>query len=295
MGRPAPGARRTLARAGAASVGGPARRSRPRRPTFRRPVRRRPTTAGRRSRATGWPTTTAIATGPTAPAPRALSPYLRFGDDPPAPAARPPRPVPGPPGLRRRAGLAGVLRRRAASTTPHSAWRDLDRRMEAMAVDTGAAARRRFDALAGGPHRLPARRRRDAPAPGHRMGAQPGPDGRGELPGQGPPPSVAVGCPSLPAPPGRRRPGLEQPRLAVDGRDGHRRRAVLPGLQPGHPVAALRPGRRLHPPLGARARPRGGGWTCTPVAVQAGRAAGLRGADGRPREPSARSRSAATS
>ena len=36
----------------------------------------------------------------------------------------------------------------------------------------------------------------------------------------------------------------------------HRRGAVLPGVQPDHPGREVRPGRRLHPALGARARRR---------------------------------------
>ena len=42
---------------------------------------------------------------------------------------------------------------------------------------------------------------------------------------------------ALPRPPGRRRHRLEQPRLAVGGGHRHRRLAVLPGVQPGHPGA----------------------------------------------------------
>ena len=52
---------------------------------------------------------------------------------------------------------------------------------------------------------------------------------------------------------GRRRPGLQPARLAVDGRLRHRRVAVLPGLQPDQPGPEVRPGRRLRPALGARA------------------------------------------
>ena len=44
-----------------------------------------------------------------------------------------------------------------------------------------------------------------------------------------------VGRPALPRPPHRRRPGLEQPRLAVGRRHRHRRLALLPRLQPDHP------------------------------------------------------------
>ena len=64
------------------------------------------------------------------------------------------------------------------------------------------------------------------------LDAQPGPDDRGQLPGQGPAPRVAARRPALPALAGRRRPGLQPARLAVGGRQRHRRGAVLPGLQP---------------------------------------------------------------
>ena len=73
-----------------------------------------------------------------------------------------------------------------------------------------------------------------APAAGDRLDAQPGPDDRGQLPGQGPAPRVAARRPALHALAGRRRPGLQPARLAVGGRLRHRRRAVLPGLQPDH-------------------------------------------------------------
>ena len=139
---------------------------------------------------------------------------------------------------------------------PESAWRDLDRRMEAMPVDTGAAARRRFDAWREGRTGYPlvdaGMRQLLATGWVHnrvRMVVASFLVKDLHLPWQ-------VGCSPLPAPPGRRRPGLEQSRLAVDRGDGDGRCAVLPRLQPGRGVAALRPGRRLHPPLGARARPR---------------------------------------
>ena len=41
----------------------------------------------------------------------------------------------------------------------------------------------------------------------------------------------------------RRRPRLQQPRLAVGRRHGHRRSAVLPRLQPGDAGTEVRPGR----------------------------------------------------
>ncbi len=59
----------------------------------------------------------------------------------------------------------------------------------------------------------------------------------------------AVGCPVLHAAPRRRRPGQQSARLAVDGRDGHGRGAVLPGLQPRRAGRTLRPERRLRAAL----------------------------------------------
>ena len=102
-------------------------------------------------------------------------------------------------------------------------------------------------------HRLPDRRRGHAPAAGHRLDAQPRPDDRGELPGQGPPRGVAARRPPLPALAGRRRPGIQPARVAVDGGLRHRRRAVLPGVQPGHPGPQVRSRRRLRQDVGARA------------------------------------------
>ena len=82
---------------------------------------------------------------PDRPATSALSPYLRFGMIHPRQLLD----RLGPSRAHRvfatelawREFYADVLFHR-----PESAWRDLDRRMEAMPVDTGAAARRRFDA-----------------------------------------------------------------------------------------------------------------------------------------------------
>ena len=119
--------------------------------------------------------------------------------------------------------------------------------------ENGAAADEAFAAWVAGPHRLPDRGRRDAPAAGGGLDAQPGAHDRGLVPGQGPAHRVDARRPALHAPPGGRRPGQQPARLAVDGGHGHGRGAVLPDLQPGHPGRQVRPGRRLRPPLGARA------------------------------------------
>jgi deoxyribodipyrimidine photo-lyase len=77
---------------------------------------------------------------------------------------------------------------------PRTAWENLNRKMDAMPVDTDAAARER-GSIAG-------RRARPGSAsstPGcaaarDRLDAQPGADDRRQLPGQGPASAVAVGC-----------------------------------------------------------------------------------------------------
>ena len=178
----------------------------------------------------------------------------QVGRDPPAHDAR--RPV-GPArgrshDLPRRARLARVLRRRAPPPA-----RDRPR-LPAAGVRRDGLRRAGpvVRAVEARPDRLPDRRRRHARAAGDRLDAQPGADDRGELPGQGPPRRVAARCPPLHALAGRRRPGLQPARLAVDGRVRHRRRAVLPRLQPDHPGEEVRPGRQLRTPLGARARRR---------------------------------------
>ena len=155
--------------------------------------------------------------------------------------------------LRQRVGLARVLRRRAAPPAPESGGRTSTAEWTRCRWTPTTRARSRIEEVGGRAHRLPDRRRRHAPAAGHRVDAQPSAHGGGELPGQGPAPAVAVGRPTLHASPGRRRPGLEQPRLAVGGRHRHRCRALLPHLQPHHPRPAFRPRRRLRAPLGARA------------------------------------------
>ena len=145
--------------------------------------------------------------------------------------------------LHRRAGLAGVLRRRPLAPAgvgpgvpaPGAAGD----RLRLRPARRGAGRR-----LGDRPHRLPDRRRRDAPAAGRGLRAQPGADDRGLVPGQGPAPGVDAGGAVLHAAPGRRRPGEQQPRLAVGRRHRHRRLAVLPGLQPDHPGEEVRPGRR---------------------------------------------------
>ena len=151
--------------------------------------------------------------------------------------------------LRRRAGLAGVLRRRAVAPAAHGVARPAARDV----ADALRRARGRHRGVAHRAHRLPGRRRRDAPAARAGLDAQPGADDHGELPHQGPARVVAGRGAALPRAPRRRRHRLEQPRLAVGGRHRHRRLALLPGVQPGDPGAEVRPRRRLRAAVGARA------------------------------------------
>ena len=99
----------------------------------------------------------------------------------------------------------------------------------------------RLRGLAHGPDRLPGGGRGHAPAAGDRVHAQPGPHDRGLVPDQAPAAGLAPGRGGVHAPPGRRRRGLQQRRLAVDGRHRHRPAAVVPRLQPDPPGQALRP------------------------------------------------------
>ena len=112
--------------------------------------------------------------------------------------------------------------------------------------------------LEAGPDRLPGRGCGDAPAPRHRLDAQPGADARRLVPDEAPRRRLAGGGGPLHGAPRRRRPGQQQRRLAVGRvhRDGPA--AVLPDLQPDAPGPAARSQRRLRPALGARAGARPG-------------------------------------
>ena len=114
-----------------------------------------------------------------------------------------------------------------------------------------------------------------------------------QLPGQGPAGRLAPGREVLRRHADRLRSRLEQRRLAVGGVDRLRRAAVLPHLQPGHAIRALRSRRQVHPPLRARGRGAGGEGDPRAVARRAGNPAG-EGRGRRPRLPGAdrRSRSA---
>ena len=110
-------------------------------------------------------------------------------------------------GLPQRAGLARVLRRRPpppAGLRPqqpaHRARRHRGRR--------GPGGRRAVRRLGRGPHRLPLRRRRHAPAARRGLDAQPGPHGHGLLPRQGPAPGLDPRRAALHALAARRRPRL---------------------------------------------------------------------------------------
>ena len=116
--------------------------------------------------------------------------------------------------------------------------------------------RERVRRVVRGPHRLSDRRRGDAPAQRDRLHAQPPAHDRGVVPRQGPARRLALGRALLRRHAPRLRPRLEQRRLAMGGVDRLRRAAVLPHLQSGDAVGALRPRRQVHPPLRAGARAR---------------------------------------
>ena len=137
------------------------------------------------------------------------------------------------------AGLARVLRRRPVSAVPTPHGRTCSARWTTWRSTQTHAPATVFEAWQQGRTGYPIVDAGNAPAAGHGVDAQPGADDHGQLPGEGPAPAVAVGCPPLHAAPARRRPGLEPTRLAVDRRHGHRRRALLPRLQPGEPVGAV--------------------------------------------------------
>ena len=161
--------------------------------------------------------------------------------------------------LRDRAGVARVLCGRAVAP-PASAWADLQRGA------VGAALRRargRHRGMEDGADGLPDRRRRDASAARHRLDAQPGADDHGELPHQGPPRLVAGRRPALPGAPPRRRPRVEQPRLAVGRRDRDRCGALRPGVQPDPPGQEVRPRRGLRPCTGSPSWSICPGWRST--------------------------------
>ena len=127
---------------------------------------------------------------------------------------------------------------------PESARESMDEAVGSMPWDRGAGADELFEAWSAGPDRVPDRGCRYAPAPRRGLDAQPGPDDHGELLREGPAPRLAARRPLVHAAPGRRRPGVEPARLAVDGGHRHRRRALLPDLQPHDAGRAVRPRRR---------------------------------------------------
>ena len=233
-----------------------------RRSTEPAPRRRGPRRAGRSSasstgRSASTPTTTtrSAATRPRASRPTCTSAASRpaqieerlprgkgaGGVSPPALLARLPPPRPAPLPAQRAVGVPGPLPRQDP-------------------VELRAAAVR---GLVRGPHRLSARRRRDAPAAPRGLDAQPRPARRRLVPDQGPGHRLALGRALVHAPADRRRRGQQQRQLAVDrvGRDRPAAR-LPPHLQPGPPPGALRPRRTLRPALRARARAASRTGTC---------------------------------
>ncbi len=116
--------------------------------------------------------------------------------------------------LPHRAVLARVLRRCAARGTglEPSSMEPRHARPARRRWPVRRRSLRRVDSWA---HWLPARRRGDAAAADRRLDAQPGAHGGRELPREGPAHRLDAWRPALPTPPRRRRPRVEQPRLAV--------------------------------------------------------------------------------
>ncbi len=101
---------------------------------------------------------------------------------------------------------------------------------------------RRPPRLEGRPHRLPVRRRRDAPAEARGLDPEPRAAGGRLVPHEAARDRLARGRAPLHALPARRRRGQQQRQLAVDRVGGRRPRAVLPPpLQPGAPAEPYDP------------------------------------------------------
>ena len=220
-----------------------------------RPVRPRRARRGRRSSTRRWPTTPTTATGRITTAPAGCrrtsssAPSIRARWPPTSAAARAPRPI--------------CASWRSATSTPascyawpDSTWWNWNKAFDRIEVDEDADAKKRFEAWKAGRTGLPDRRRRHAAARRDRLHAQPGADDHRVVPGQGSASAVAVGRALVPRAAGRRRHGQQSARLAVGGGLRHRRRAVLPGVQPDDPGQQVRSRRRLRQALGARVRRR---------------------------------------
>ena len=151
--------------------------------------------------------------------------------------------------MARRAGLARVLRRHPGGA-PAGTARELPAGVRCPGLERRSGGLR---GLVRGADGIPDRRCRDAPAPRDRLDAQPGAHDRGELPDERPPDRLARRGALLLRAPGRRRPRLQQRRLAVGRLHRNRRAAVLPDFQSRCAGQALGPGGRLCPSLGSRA------------------------------------------
>ena len=142
----------------------------------------------------------------------------------------------------RRAGARAYLRQLAFRDFyaavlhhwPDSAWWNWNRDFDAIQTDTGADAKRRFQAWKAGETGFPIVDAGMRQLHRDRFHAQPGADGRRVVSGQRPAPAMAVGRPLVPRSAGRRRHGQQSARLAVVRGLRHRRGAVLPGVQPGY-------------------------------------------------------------
>ena len=122
------------------------------------------------------------------------------------------------------------------SSTPRCSTTRRPRRTDLLPAAHGAhglrpwcRCRRAIRCVGRRSNRVSTRRCGDAPAPGARLDAQPGADDHRVVPREGPAHRLDPRGAALHGPPDRRRPGQQPARLAVDGRDGDRRRPRTSG------------------------------------------------------------------
>ena len=90
--------------------------------------------------------------------------------------------------------LSGTSTPRCCISGPASAWRNWNTAFDTIEVDTGAGGPGCLRGVEARSHRVPDRRCRDAPVARQRIHAQPGPDDRGVISGEGSAPALAVGA-----------------------------------------------------------------------------------------------------
>ena len=156
------------------------------------------------------------------------------GRDPPAHAAGRPRPADAARRTRcsARSWPGGSSTPTCCSARPETAREYLRPEFAAMPYDDRRRPTQRFEAWREGRTGFPFVDAGMRQLLARGLDAQPGADGRRDLPRQGPAPAVAARRAVVHAVAARRRPRQQPARLAVDGGLRHRRGAVLPGVQP---------------------------------------------------------------